>query len=314
MVKARAKLPRAGRGSTGIKVPIPEIFLRLPSLGSESIPARLAVPVMLIVLLAAAAVMNIIDGEETTQLAWALLLLIAVASFVRVLPAPEAFAAVLSVAVYDGILLVRTIGGSNRFPAMFAGMACFLIVAWISRTASQRLSLDEDEMLRQSILLDEVTMRDSITGVIKEQHARKLLSEETVRSRRYTHSLALLMVGIDDWEALAGERGPQRATELLVRLAGVLTKSIRNGIDTVSLHDNSGFMVILPETQQEGARSLAERICEQAAEEVGLVVRVGIAEFPTDAATPEDLITEADEALQFARAAELRIADRKLLT
>ncbi|MDO8691212.1 MAG: diguanylate cyclase [Dehalococcoidia bacterium] len=258
--------------------------------------------------------MNIIDGEDTTLLAWALLLLIAVASFVRVLPAAESIAAVLSVVVYDGILLTRTIGGSNRFPAMFAGMACFFIVAWVSRTAAQRLSLDEDEMLRKSILLDEVTMRDPATGVVKEQHARKLLSQETLRSRRYAHPLALLIVGIDNWETIVSDRGPQRAADLLVRFAGILTKSVRNSIDTVSRHDTSGFMVIVPETAQEGARFLAERICQKAVEEVDLVARVGIAEFPTDASTSEDLITEAEEAMEFARAAELSIADRKLLT
>ncbi|MDP2662213.1 MAG: diguanylate cyclase [Dehalococcoidia bacterium] len=314
MVKAKARLPRAGRGLPGLKVPVPAILLRLPGLGSEVIPARLLVPIMLIVLLAAAAVMNVIDGEDTTQLAWALLLLIAVASFVRVLPASEAIAAVLSVAVYDGILLMRTIGGSNHSPAIIAGMACFIMVAWVSRTASQRLSLDEDEMLRKSILLEEGATRDSITGVVKEQHARKLLTEETLLSRRYALHLALLMVGIDDWEATVSERGPQKATDLLVRLGDILTKSVRTGIDTVSRYHGSGFMVIMPDTALKGARALAEQICQKALEEVDLVARVGIAEFPADASTPEDLITEAEEAMEFARAAELRIADRKLLT
>lgn len=285
---------------------------RLPRADAEGIPARLVLAMTFIVLFGAAGAMSVIDSEETAMLAWALLLLIAVSAFVRILPASGAIATVLSVGTYGGIQLMRTIRGGNYFPQIFTAMACFLIAAWICRAAAQRLQLDEDEVLDKSILLDELTMQDTITGAIKRQHAHKRLAEELQRSRRYAHSLTLLIIGIDDWETIIRDRGAQQGTELLVGLAGIIGKSTRN-LDTVSRHDESRFAAILPETPLEGARIVAERICQSTLEEMGVTARVGIAEFPADAVTGDELITEAEEALEFARAAELRIADRKIL-
>ena len=156
-------------------------------------------------------------------------------------------------------------------------------------------------------------MRDPVTGAIKRGHAHQLLVEEVRRSRRYNHSLSLLITDVDEWDAVLQERGPQGATEVLALLGGTMAKLVRTE-DRVAHYGDSRFAIILPETPLAGARVVAERMCQKIAEEAKLTLRVGIAEFPTDATSSEELVSEAEAALQFARTAALRIVDRRVIT
>lgn len=85
-------------------------------------------------------------------------------------------------------------------------------------------------------------------------------------------------------------------------------------ISQVSRHGGSQFAVILLETSLQGDRCVAEKIHQRVAEEMGLILRIGIAEFPADAVAGEELVAEAEAALEFAKTASLRIADRSLIS
>jgi hypothetical protein len=58
---------------------------------------------------------------------------------------------------------------------------------------------------------------------------------------------------------------------------------------------------------------LAARLQASASREAGILLRIGLADFPRDAVTGEALIAEAREALTFARIADLLVVDRTLL-
>lgn len=279
----------------------------------KGVPLRFLLTVQVLVILGTAVAMAIADKGETVALALLLIVLVATSSLIRSLPATEALSALFGMAFYGGLQIYRTIQGGNYFTEAFAGVFCFMVVAWVSRAVAQRLAVIEDEAQRDTMLVEELTSTDPVTGVIKRRHAHQFLVEEIQRSRRYNHSLSLLIVDIDDWQRIARERGPLAATDLLARVAEILSALVRV-VDKVSIHGRSEFAIILPETPLAGARRVAEKIYQTLIEETKLTVRVGISEFPTDAVSSEELVTEAEAGLEFAKAAELRIADRSLIS
>lgn len=284
------------------------------SLPGSGMPLRILLPLQASLLVATMIVIGIVDRGDTVQLAWALLLLITVSSFVRLISGAEGLAGLLAIVVYGGLQLARTIQqGVNYFPEIFAGVACFAVVAWIGRAVAQRTFSLDSELRRDTVLIEELTLRDTVSGAIRSRHSHQLLVEEVERSRRYNHSLCLMVVGPDGWESVVRERGRATATELLVQVGEILVRCVRN-VDMVCRHGESQFALILPETPTDGARIVAERIRQTVAGETQLVVRVGIAEFPTDAVTSDALVSEAEAALQFARTAEAGVVDRRLLT
>src|SRR5262249_25075534 len=87
---------------------------------------------------------------------------------------------------------------------------------------------------------------------------------------------------------------------------GKVIRSILRETDIVSRYGGDEFTVVLPQTNAEGARIIAERVREALAEHVfleamGLAVRVtasiGVASFPDHGESGEDLIGHADEAM-----------------
>jgi PleD family two-component response regulator len=78
-------------------------------------------------------------------------------------------------------------------------------------------------------------------------------------------------------------------------------------LDRVVHYQEAEYLVILPETPLDGARIVAHRLAYAAKERLESEIRVGIAEFPTNGQTAEELIAEADAALTFARGADLSV-------
>ncbi len=292
---------------------IRRLRLRLPIPRNLVVPPRLVFALQLLALIIAVVIIRVADQSDTAPLAWALIALIAVSSLIRSLPAPEGLATLISIALYCGLQTMRTIQGANSFTEVFAGAFAFVLTAWFSRAMSHCLSTLEEEREQNARLVEELTARDKVTGAMKRDYAHQMLAEEIQRSRRYNHSLSLLMIGVAEWDTSPPLAGPQESARSLSQLVEVLNNLVRN-VDKVARQDNSRFAVILPETPVDGARRVAEKICEQVTSELRLTVRVGIAEFPADAVSSEELIAESEAALEFSKTAALRITDRSLIT
>jgi diguanylate cyclase (GGDEF)-like protein len=152
----------------------------------------------------------------------------------------------------------------------------------------------------------ELTRRDRITEQLSGGRELTWLDTELQRARRHHHQLALVLVRPDAFAELA-ELGGTVGVEVLEACAEVIGNELR-ATDYAFRHDASTFALILPETASEGARVAAERVRlflplrTGAVEEKLLTVSVGVATFPDDATTNEELVRIAERALE--RAAE----------
>ena len=156
--------------------------------------------------------------------------------------------------------------------------------------------------------LEELLVTDPLTGISNRRHLMEKLENETRRSRRSKKAFAILMADVDRFKKFNDTHGHFAGDEALKAVAEVLQQEMRE-IDHVARYGGEEFLVMLPDTDIDGAVKAAERIRERVAERtvavgkksVTVTLSVGAAEFPSDGDSPESLIVSADAALYQAK-------------
>ncbi len=150
--------------------------------------------------------------------------------------------------------------------------------------------------------------RDGLTGLLNHRTFQERLKEEIDRARRFGQPLCLLMMDIDRFKDFNDTFGHLMGDEILRRIGGILSQCLRS-IDIACRYGGEEFGVILPGVDIEGARTVAERIRREVeglkiptdGGRHGVTISIGIATFPEDAETREELIDRADKALYLAK-------------
>jgi diguanylate cyclase (GGDEF)-like protein len=109
---------------------------------------------------------------------------------------------------------------------------------------------------------------------------------------------ALLTLDVDSFKAINEVHGHLEGDRLLQAVGRVLEENVRT-TDVVARQGGDEFSVLLPEADEAGAAMLAERIEQalakiQAADQAPVRASIGMAVFPEDGATPDDLLESAD--------------------
>lgn len=148
----------------------------------------------------------------------------------------------------------------------------------------------------------EAARRDPLTGLYNVRAFHRALAAEIERSDRTGSSFSLLMIDIDYLKRVNDRFGHLAGDRVLQRVAAVLADQVR-GIDTVARYGGEEFAVLLPETGNDRAFVVAERLRSRVAtaghEELiePVTISLGLATCPEDAVTPSDLLHKADVAL-----------------
>jgi len=160
--------------------------------------------------------------------------------------------------------------------------------------------------------MKELSVRDELTGLYNRRHLLHQINAEWNHAQRHEMSIALLMLDIDHFKMLNDKNDHLTGDAALKKLAKILLRKTR-GIDTVARFGGEEFIVILPRTSKANAELVAEKLrdCVEKTNFVGegavpggsLTVSVGVAAYPDDASTPQQLIERADWALYEAKAA-----------
>lgn len=100
---------------------------------------------------------------------------------------------------------------------------------------------------------------DKLTGLFDRHHLISVLEDEIARCHRYGHSLALMMVDIDDFKNFNESYGYKAGDQMLSYAGTLIKKNIRK-FDRAFRYSGKEFIVILPETDLTLAYIVAERI------------------------------------------------------
>jgi diguanylate cyclase (GGDEF)-like protein len=157
---------------------------------------------------------------------------------------------------------------------------------------------------RQRKLLDEAAHTDALTGLANRRAFDQAFAEELSRSHRYNHPLTLLVMDLYGFKQINDQLGHAKGDLALIRVAEAL-KAERRGSDSFYRWGGDEFAVLLPHTAAEGAvvavQRYAKAIASITTEGVPLSVNVGIASYPSDAATEGELLELADDRMYQAK-------------
>ncbi len=172
------------------------------------------------------------------------------------------------------------------------------------------MALERSALYKITKELKRISITDPLTGLLNRRTFHDRLLEEIERTRRHQVPVSLIILDLDDFKMTNDTYGHQKGDELLKVLSNVIRQYIRS-IDVPSRYGGEEFTIILPQTRKEDAWIIADRLCKgikekgqqikQSGEGGHLAVSVGLATFPDDAASMEDLIRNADRALYQAK-------------
>jgi len=125
------------------------------------------------------------------------------------------------------------------------------------RTEELRNALEESEKLRARY--EEMSVIDPLTKLYNRRYFFTEVASSLARAKRYTQSFTLLLMDLDHFKDVNDSFGHECGDTVLISVAEILNQFTREG-DTLARIGGEEFVLALPETKNDGALKLAERI------------------------------------------------------
>ncbi len=168
--------------------------------------------------------------------------------------------------------------------------------------------MEIEEQEKQNLLLEEMASVDSLTSCINRRKFEEVSNLELERSIRYKNDLSFLMLDIDYFKAVNDTYGHAIGDEVLKHFSGICLEMARN-LDVVARIGGEEFVVMLPQTNPEGAFIFAERFRERIFnasiviqnQTIKYSVSIGIAALDETNKNVKIILEKADKALYEAK-------------
>lgn len=160
--------------------------------------------------------------------------------------------------------------------------------------------------------LQQLAATDGLTQVANRRYFDETLAQEWHRLTRERHPLSLMLTDIDWFKSYNDHYGHQAGDDCLQRVAQAINQVIHRPADLLARYGGEEFVIILPNTDTQGAIKVAKKIREAIAKlaiihpdstvSPYVTVSLGIASvIPTRKTSPKILISQADQALYLAK-------------
>ncbi|OGP49680.1 MAG: hypothetical protein A2Y79_05160 [Deltaproteobacteria bacterium RBG_13_43_22] len=194
----------------------------------------------------------------------------------------------------DGLITER------RFP--FQGQEAILTIA---RDISERKQFEK--------VLEQISFLDGLTGIANRRRFDEVLNQEWRRCLRERTSLSLIMADIDHFKIFNDTYGHQVGDDCLKEVARTLKETLNRPGDTAARYGGEEFAIILPDTEPQGARRVAEALRTRVEGQKiphknspvakWVTISLGLATItPTPDQTSDQLVKASDRALYQAKA------------
>lgn len=183
----------------------------------------------------------------------------------------------------------------------------------VSYVVGQASLLTKERELRAANLeLERQSMLDPLTGIPNRRYFSDAFEKEWKRAQRKNESIAILMLDLDFFKGINDAHGHVYGDHCLVEIASALGNELQRGVDVVARYGGEEFIVLLPDTDLEGAGAVAAglqaavaglKIVNKASPfDEQLTVSIGIAAArPSSTMSRGALIARADRALYRAK-------------
>jgi len=171
----------------------------------------------------------------------------------------------------------------------------------------QEMELQSQAIEGRLVEQQRLALLDMLTQLPNRQAYEQRLLEEYERWKRYARPLALAVCDIDNFKSINDTFGHLAGDKVLRIIARTLTQRLRK-TDFIARFGGEEFVILMPETDRQGALQIIEAIREAVAscpfhfrdEPLSITLSAGIAEF-ADTTSPEAIFERADTALYQAK-------------
>ncbi|MEO6147451.1 MAG: GGDEF domain-containing protein [Sulfuriferula sp.] len=198
---------------------------------------------------------------------------------------------------YRGLIVIF-VDTQNYFEQI--GMEPFIAFAQLATVALDQARLKVSLELMASI--------DPLTNLLNRREMQEVIDRVYASAKRSAKPLSMILFDLDRFKMLNDNYGHDIGDKILIGISEVAKRTLRTS-DWLSRWGGEEFLAILPDTDENGALNIAERLRE-AVEQFNLEVNsqkiktsasIGIASYPRDGDTPDFLIKAADAALYEAK-------------
>ncbi len=209
--------------------------------------------------------------------------------------------AATAICVLAAVATWGTLHGFGPFSRDSQNTSLLLLQSFMGIMAITTLTLAAEitQHKRAEEYVRQLAITDPLTGVANYRRLLDALDSEIKRYGRTGRSFAVLVLDLDGLKKLNDTYGHLVGSEALCRLANILRIHCRE-TDTAGRYGGDEFVLVLPETELGAARRVADRISERLrtdGDEPPISVSIGIAVYPQDGTTIDELLGTADSAL-----------------
>jgi diguanylate cyclase (GGDEF)-like protein len=169
------------------------------------------------------------------------------------------------------------------------------------------LAIENSRLYEETVYLSSI---DWLTRLWNYGKFQRLLSSELEKAKANETALSLVMLDVDNFKAYNDSLGHMKGDEALREIASILQNKSRK-CDQVVRYGGEEFAIIMPNTVKENSRLFAERLRNEIERTYAsdlsippdrcLTISLGIASYPEDADTKDELIAKTDIALYEAK-------------
>ncbi|HZT97528.1 MAG TPA: diguanylate cyclase, partial [Chloroflexota bacterium] len=173
--------------------------------------------------------------------------------------------------------------------------------------ARDALSSRAESLAGDNLRLRTQASTDPLTGLSNHRSVVTALDRELERSARYSRACSVLFLDIDHFKAINDNCGHLAGDTVLREIVVPISSALRS-VDVLGRWGGEEFVIVMPETEIGDAMTAADRIREAVGSYhfgVGaggrLTCSIGVATFPYDAASRDEVIEAADRAMYAAK-------------
>jgi two-component system chemotaxis family response regulator WspR len=180
------------------------------------------------------------------------------------------------------------------------------------RHMQEQLEQINHELARSNRELQRLSSMDGLTSLANRRQFDETLKQEWQRAIRGNKPLSLLFADIDFFKRFNDHYGHQAGDDCLKRVAQALLEMVHRPADLVARYGGEEFVLVLPDTTDEGACAIADKLLKtvrnlkiphqnsEAADHVTL--SIGVATLcPAEGSQPKEIVEAADQMLYRAK-------------
>lgn len=150
-----------------------------------------------------------------------------------------------------------------------------------------------------------MAIRDSLTGLYNQRYLYQSLENLVRKSNTGMGCFSLIFIDVDNFKTVVDAEGHLNGSRTLKEIAQKIKKCLKKGAFAVA-YGGDEFVVVLPDSDSSSAAKTAQKICETIKSaafltrwdrNIRVTASLGVATFPDDAGSIEELLTLADQAM-----------------